>query len=241
MSARCESLCIFHYTDNLPSHGGLETQLTRLCQALAQKGWRVGVFLRRAPEGDLANPYVRTMQASGVSLIAPSPRLDSCLWRIDIRNIVIAALAPLLLPVVLVDAQLRRRPVRRSWVGACGVIGGLMPDFGLLDVILLLRMAFHLRMERPIALHVHGWPRGIRYGMWLSLPVIYTDHVEIISVKIGRSPKVQIKTIMRPPCSYLLGPVICTGPFCSPGDTYGCPSSCSWGPVRWRQFGGSGL
>lgn len=176
MCARRESPCIFHYTDILPSHGGLETQLTRLCQVLVQEGWRVWVFLRRAPEGDLANPYARMMQASGVRLIAPSSRLDSCLWWMDIRNTIIAALAPLILPVVLLDARLRRRSVRRSWIGACGVIGGLVPDFGLLDVILLLHMAFHSIMERPIALHVHGWPRGIRYGVWLRLPVIFTAH-----------------------------------------------------------------
>lgn len=166
--------------------GGIESALTPLAQELQRQGHRVRLYVVRAPA--MPNQNVASLRQVGIPIAAaPRPLVwltDRLLrWRPALSALLLTLAAPLLLLAALLDALRRRRPWRRSWQGACGVLRGH------LSRLLALESWYYAPLRRlwrtqglPAVVHVHGWgcgedPRGaIAWLRQFPVAVVYTEH-----------------------------------------------------------------
>jgi glycosyltransferase involved in cell wall biosynthesis len=80
--------------------------------------------------------------------------------------------------MTLLDAWWKKRSFIRSWVGVRGRLNRLLPDAGLLELILVGHLIFYKLLKRPVLFHVHRFDgyRGILWASRLRLPVVHTEH-----------------------------------------------------------------
>jgi glycosyltransferase involved in cell wall biosynthesis len=167
---------------------GEHEAIATLAEALRVRGYNVLVFSRAAVS--CSNHYARRLAANGIPLIAPPAWLgplgnDWETWKIreGILRLLVVVAAPFLLLAALFDAAIRRRPLRRSWVGAVGRYRGWLArvvHWDYLTFLLYRKLEAHSRQFPPDVVHVHGYqsgfPQAVEWACLHGLPTVYSHH-----------------------------------------------------------------
>lgn len=158
--------------------------MTELAVGLRRGGCDVSVFVRRPVRRD--HPYLLRMRAAGVAVDTP-PRWYATLFdpprdvREAARALLVTMGLPVLAPLALMDAVLRRRSLERAWRGATGRWHGIASRWAFADSLSsrMRRSQERARRARPVDIVdvQHSMvPSGIRYAAERGIPVVYTEY-----------------------------------------------------------------
>ena len=173
---------VYMVVEKLETAGGVAEQVTLLATELMQRGIDVWVFARRVLGRD--NQYALRLRGAGVH-VASCP---TWLYGLDprptwpARSALVRGLIwltyPVLAPIALFDARLRRRSVSASWAGAVGWTRGQLGAVILRD---LLDDAFRALLDRhaaespPDVVDVSGldYLQGVAWARGHGYPTVY--------------------------------------------------------------------
>jgi|SRR5579859_138678 len=165
--------------------GGIEAALVPLCLALKAGGHLVSVYTLHPVARP--NQNAEALAAAGISVLAASTadrRLAQAgaARRSRLAARLTQAALPGLLPVAVVDAVRRQRPIGRSLRGAAGRWHALVHRRLDFEPWYYRQLGQLLRQAPPDVVHVHGWgcgddpPGALSWLSRLSYPVVYTEH-----------------------------------------------------------------